>query len=235
VDLPDDVRSRFALAATVRTLTRGEQIAAFALAFIHDGEADVLAEGTSGVAVSLPRGSVLRARGTVAVAQVPVRLSCASETATIATWAEADVDGVSGPCPWVEDDLRAAADRVQALAGLSLGPLGQAAYAQVRSVLAHRLIVKALIAGESFLREGDAVHGLALVGCGQIDVTGGDGESRALAPGAFVFPAETLSMGRAAKSATAGAAGAVVLQADRSTTQELLVTQPLLLELLSSA
>jgi hypothetical protein len=235
VDLPDDVRSRFALAAKVSTLTRGEQIATFGLAFIHEGEAAVLAEGRSGVAVSLPRGSVLRSKGTLAAAQVPMRLCCASETATIATWAEADVDGIAGPCPWVEDDFRAAADRVQALAGLSLGPLGQVAYAQVRSVLASRLMVKALVAGEAFLHEGDAVHGLALVGCGQIDVTGGDGEARVLAPGAFVFPAETLSMGRAGKSATAGAAGAVLLHADRSTTQELLVTQPLLLELLASA
>ena len=41
-------------------------------------------------------------------------------------------------------------------------------------------------------------------------------------------------MGRAPATAKAGESGALVLHADRSTTQELLVTQPLLLELLSA-
>jgi len=231
-DVPDDVRARFATAASVRIVGRGEEIPGFALAFIADGAADVRAVGVDTAATSLPAGTVLRARGTLE-GTIPLRLVCASDRATVATWNEVDVAGVFGPCPWVEDDLRAAGDRVQALAGLSLGPLGRSAYDQVRPVLAERLILRALAAGEPLLRESEPVQGLFAVGCGDVELTGGDEQPTVLAAGAFVFPAETLSMGRAPLTARAGSAGALVLFADRSTTQELLVTQPLLLELLS--
>jgi hypothetical protein len=231
-DLPDDVRTRFAAAASVHTLARGDEIPSFALAFLSDGTTDVLAVGVPGAATSLSAGAVLRARGTLQP-PIAIRLVCASDTATVATWNEDDVAGVSGPCPWVEDDLCAAGDRVQALAGLSLGPLGRSAYDRVRPVLADRLVLRALVAGEAFLREADPVHGLFVVGSGEVELSGGDGAKAMLAAGAFVFPAQTLSMGRAPMTARAGSAGALILLADRSTTQELLVTQPLLLELLA--
>ncbi len=233
-DLPDDARSRFELAGRVRTLARGEQIPDFALAYVCEGSVDVLAVGVSVAAASLSAGAVLRARGTLDVT-IPIRLICSSKTATVATWNDEDVATVFGPCPWVEDDLCAAGDRVQALAGISLGPLGQSAYDPVRPVLAGRFILRALAVGEPLLREADPVHGLFVVACGDVELTGGDAEPSVLKPGAFVFAAETLSMGRAPLTARAGSRGALVLHADRSTTQELLVTQPLLLELLGGA
>jgi hypothetical protein len=232
-DLPDDVRHTFALAAAVRKLARGEEITSFAIALVTDGTANVLAVGVDAAALRLPSGTVLRSRGTLAT-RIPLRVVCSSERATVLTWDDGDVTSAFGPCPWVDEDLCAAGDHVQALAGLSLGPLGQPAYEQVRALLAERLTLRALAAGEPIVREAEPVHGLFVVAGGDVELSGVQGGSTFLDAGSFVFPTETLSMGRAPSTARAGKAGALVLHADRSTTQELVVTQPLLLELLSS-
>ena len=59
--------------------------------------------------------------------------------------------------------------------------------------------------------------------------------ARISGPGEFVFPQATLSAARATTTARAGNRGAIVLAADRHTTQELWATEPLLLELLATA
>jgi hypothetical protein len=232
-DLPDDARASFALAADVRTLVRGETVPSFALVFIVEGLVQVIAAGGQAAAASLATGAVLRSRGTLETT-IPLRLVCSSDAATAATWDDADVEAVLGPCPWVEEDLRAAGDRIQALVALSIGPLGQPSYDQVRALLATRLEVRALASEDAYLRETDAIPGLMIVAGGALELVGSQGVTAVLKPGAFVFPSETLSLGKAPLTARAGKGGALVVHADRSTTQELLVTQPLLLELLSS-
>jgi len=46
-----------------------------------------------------------------------------SGTAVVATWTDASVDEAFRSIPWVEEDLRASADRVMTLVGITIGPL----------------------------------------------------------------------------------------------------------------
>ena len=79
---------------------------------------------------------------------------------------------------------------------------------------------------------GNPIPGIFLVGAGTIEV--GPEPATVLRPGEFVFPEATLTAARARMTARAGLGGAVVLCADRRTTQELCATEPLLLELLAA-
>lgn len=246
-DLPEDACASFASAADVKVLKRGESVTPFALAYVVEGEVDVCPDGCAARASNLRTGAVLRARGTLD-RSASLRLVCTSPFARIATWNDAQVTHAFGTCPWVEEDLRAAGDHVQALAGLVGGPLGEASYNEVRSELASRLSLRVLAPGETLLHEGDAIPGLLVLGGGEIELSPScgprPGRARdvpsvdALAHpkiGGFIFPRETLSAERAPAAAVAGKDGAIVLCADRAVTQELVVTQPLLLELLAGS
>ena len=132
--------------------------------------------------------------------------------------------------PWVEEDLRAAADRVQTLVGITIGPLGERLDASIREEIVGRLTMRPLIAGEVVVNEGDAVPGLLLVGIGELELVKGDEVVGAVSSGDFLFPTEVLGAGSAPSMARAGAGGALVMFGDRRVAQELLVTCPPLLE-----
>ena len=118
-DLPDDARVAFANAADVRQLGRDDEVSGFALALVLEGSVDVAATIVDVAAARLEQGAVLRARGTID-SVTPLRLIGASDSARVATWDEAAVAEAFGTCPWVEDDLRAAGDRMQAEIGVTI-------------------------------------------------------------------------------------------------------------------
>jgi signal-transduction protein with cAMP-binding, CBS, and nucleotidyltransferase domain len=103
----------------------------------------------------------------------------------------------------------------------------------VRHRLAERLTVRVLRPGAELVAAGQPVSGMLLVGYGSVslDLEG----AQPIRSGEFVFPEATMSAGRATVSASAGERGAVMLVADRRTTQELYATEPLLLELLAAS
>jgi hypothetical protein len=229
-DLPDDEREKFALAADVVDLRKDDEVSGFALALVVDGEIDVEATIVDTPAAQLSANAVLRSRGTTE-STVPVRLVCASALATVATWKEEAVHEAFHACPWVEDDLRAASDRVQALVGLTSGPLGERLDPQIRADVFGRFELRVLLAGEVVVEEGKPMPGLVVLGVGEIQVVSGDQVERVIRPGEFVFPEAILGGGAAPATARAGKGGAVVMTATRATAQELLVTCPPLLEL----
>jgi hypothetical protein len=229
-DLPDDARSAFAAAATLHSLAEGEEIGSFALAYVLSGSFDVAATVVDAPAVRLASGAVLRARGTTDE-NVPIRLICAGANGVIATWSDASVDEAFRSIPWVEEDLRAAADRVQTLVGITIGPLGERLDASIREQIVGRLTMRPLIAGEVVVKEGDAVPGLLLVGIGELELVKAEKVVGAVSSGDFLFPSEVLGAGSAPSTARAGSGGALVLFGDRGIAQELLVTCPPLLEL----
>jgi hypothetical protein len=230
-DLPDDARDAFAAAAAVSALGEGEEVSGFALAYILSGTVDVAATMVDAPAARLAAGAVLRSRGTMEEG-VPMRLIGVS-SGVVATWTDAEVQDAFRTCPWVEEDLRTAAARLQTLVGVTIGPLGERLDAYLREQIIGRLTMRTLAPGDVVVTAGQPVPGLLLVGIGElelVDPSRGDAVAGVVGSGEFLFAGEVLGAGAAPHTARAGAGGALILFGDRMIAQELLVTCPPLLE-----
>ena len=229
-DLPDDARAELERGAVIHRFAREEEVAGFALAYVVEGEVDVAAQIVDVPAQRIVRGTVLKAKGTVAES-VPLRLICATETAVVATWDAAQVEPAFKTCPWVEDDLRASANKMQALVGVTLGPLADRLDPTMRTHITGKLELRELAEGDVIVEQGQPVKELCLVGQGAIELVK-DGEVIGeVAVGEFLFGSEIVGAGRASATARAGKGGALLLASDRSVAQELMVTCPPLLEI----
>lgn len=232
-DLPEDARDTFAAAATLTKLTSGEEVADFALAYVVSGDVDVSATIVDATASQLGAGGVLRAHGTPEES-VPLRLVCTSQEARVATWSADAVDAAFKSCPWVEDDLRAASDQVQTLAGVTMGALGDRLDVSLRQQVTSRLKVRSLLEGEVMVEAGAAVPGIVVVGVGKLELVDKAGKVvREVRSGDFLFPEQVLGAGPAPHTARAGKGGSLVMVGDRRVAQELMVTCPPLLEILA--
>ena len=231
-DLPDDARSAFARAATLTELARDEEVSSFALALVLEGSVDVAATIVDAPACRLDAGTVMRARGTIDHIQA-MRLIGASDVARVATWDEAAVERAFRTCPWVEDDLRAGGNRLQAEVGITMGPLGERFDLAMRTVVLKKLTLRALAEHEVYATRGEPIPGLLVVGAGELEMLGeGDVvEAVTLRAGEFLFPSEVLRAAPAPATVRAAKGGALILYADRGVAQELLVTCPPLLEI----
>ena len=227
-DLPDDARTAFAAAAKVSTLDEGEEVSGFALAFILEGTVDVAATMVDAPAARLSAGAVLRSRGTTDEG-VPMRL-IGVQSGIVATWTDAEVEDAFRTCPWVEEDLRTAADRMQTLVGVTIGPLGERLDASIREEIIGKLTMKTLLAGDVVVTQGEPMVGLILIGVGELELMDGDKVAGVVGSGEFLFATEVLGGGDVPRTARAGAGGALILYGDRHIAQELLVTCPPLLE-----
>jgi hypothetical protein len=235
-DLPDDTREAFADSAKIHDLERGDEVSAFALVLVLEGEVDVAAAAIDAPAARLKTGVVLRGRGTVDQV-VPLRLVAAKDEVRVATWGEREVAEAFGACPWVEDDLRAAADLTHALVGVTLGRLGERLDPVLRSEITGKLHLRVLAGGEVFVSAGAPIPGFLVVGAGELELVGPNGSpGRAvLKAGDFLFPSEVLRAAVAPSTARASSSGALVLTCDRKVAQELLVTCPPLLEIFAES
>jgi hypothetical protein len=228
-DLPDDAREAFAAAGTIHELNEGEEIATFALAYVLEGNFDVAATMVDAPAGRLETGAVMRSRGTTEE-NVPVRLIAANGPGVVATWSDQSVEEAFRTIPWVEEDLRAAADKMQTLVGITIGPLGERLDQSIREQVISKLKMRTLIPSEIIVNKGETVPGLLLVGIGELELVKGDEVTGVVGSGEFLFPTEVLGMGDAPLTARAGKGGALVMFGDRGVAQELLVTCPPLLE-----
>jgi len=229
-DLPDDARAAFAAAATMHTLGHDEEVSGFALAYVLSGEVDVAATIVDAPAARLQGGAVLRTRGTMGEGMA-LRLIGVEAGARVAAWDPAAVEAAFKSCPWVDDDLRAAADRMQALVGITMGTIAERLDPSLRHGFTARLEARALPPGGVLVEKGKPLPGLVLVGVGTIEIVDGDEIRGEVTPGDFLFASEILGGGLAPATARAGSEGAVYLFADKHVAQELLVTNPPLLEI----
>ena len=230
-DLPDDAREAFALAATRSVLARDEEVSQFALALVLDGEVDVSSTLVDAPALRLEKSSILRSRGTMKDG-VALRLVCASDTAIIATWDDEAVASAFRTCPWVEDDLRAVADRVQTKVGVTMGPLGERFDMALREHVTGKLTVRHLTPGEVIVEAGKPVP-IVIVGVGDLELVKAGVKTGVLRPGDFLFSEQIMGGGVAPATARAGKGGALVLYGTRSVAQELLMSFPPLLDIFS--
>ena len=232
-DLPPETQAELASKARIEVLAPDQEVSGFGLALVTQGQVVVMptiAEGACGYA---SRGEPVFSRGTLAEG-VPLRAVATADGAEVAVWRPEDFEQVLETCPWVADELRAVADRYQALAGAAMGPLGDRLDDHMRAMLTDRCHVRVLLAGEVLIEEGKPPSGLFIVGGGRLEVVSGGALLQELGPGDLPFASAVLTHEKATATVRASATGAVVLHADRMSTHELIVSVPPLLELLST-
>jgi CRP-like cAMP-binding protein len=179
-------------------------------------------------------GQTVFSRGNLQ-ANVALRAVAGPGGAEVAVWQPEHFEQVLEQCPWVADELRAIADRFQALAGAAMGLLGERLDDSMRAMVTERAEVKLLLPGEVIFDQGKPVVGLHVVGAGAVELVRDGSSERALGPGDLLFASAVLSHDAAPAVARAGSAGALVLYFDRMTTHELVVSVPPLLELVAMA
>jgi hypothetical protein len=231
-DLPPETQADLAAKAAVEVLSPEQEVSGFGLALVTRGSVLVMptiAEGACGRAV---KGEPVFSRGTLSEG-VSLRVVAEAGGADVAVWLPEDFEQVLVTCPWVADELRAVADRYQALAGAAMGPIGERLDDMMRAMLTDRCELKVLLAGEVLIEEGQAPSGLYIVGGGELELVKGGAVEQSLRAGDLPFASSVLTHEKASATVRAGASGALVLHADRMATHELLVILPPLLELLS--
>lgn len=233
-DLPDDARHAFARAAITRVLVRGDELSGFAVALVVSGALDVSSTIAEASVTRLTAGSVLRSRGTVD-APIPMHFVCASDRAVVATWLDAAVDDAFRDCPWVEDELRKSADKVQALVGAALGPFGDALGVHLRNEVMKRMHARAYLAGEVIAEEGAIAPGVLVVGLGDIELVREGHLARVLRSGDLAFASEALGDRVCEVTLRAGASGALALFADRALVKAMVARWPQLIEAFAQA
>lgn len=227
-DLPDDARRELAALARVERLAPNEEITVAGLMLIVDGEGHIQPTVLDSTAAIAKPNDVVYGRGTLP-RNVTLRIVADAEPVSVAVWSDEVITLALTSLPWVLEELRGAADRLQALAGAALGRLGERLDPALRGAVLERLEVRVLEEGEVFAEQGRPVPGMAIVGSGALILEASGSISR-LHPGDLLFPAEVLGAGLAPATARAGAGGTLVLFGRRSLAQELLVTWPPLLE-----
>jgi CRP-like cAMP-binding protein len=231
-DLPPETQAELASRARVDVLAPDQEVSGFGLALVTQGNVVVMptiAEGACGYA---GRGEPVFSRGTLSEG-VPLRVVALQDGAEVASWRPDDFEQVLVTCPWVADELKAVADRFQALAGAAMGPLGERLDDNMRQMLTDRCELLVLQEGDVLLEEGKTPAGLYILGGGSLEMVSGGAVQRELGPGDLPFASSVLTHEPASALVRVGAGGALVLHADRMASHELIVSVPPLLELLS--
>jgi hypothetical protein len=183
-------------------------------------------------AMKMAAGDVIYAKGAIAES-LSLRLVAREPGAVVAVWDQRASDEALSTSPPLLERLRRASTRVQALAGATLGPIGERLDDNLRAVLMERLDLRVLAPGEVVAEAGEPVAGMIIVGVGAIELEV-DGEiQERLGPGDVLFGSEVLGGGTAPATAVASAKGAVVLFGERRLVHEIAVTCPPLLEILT--
>jgi hypothetical protein len=225
-DLPDEAREALARVAGVHVLARGEELSGFAFALVLQGSVDVSGLIVDEPARRIDAGGVLKPKGTLAEG-IPLRLVAASAEARVAAWDAAAIEPAFKACPWVEDELRADADRTIALVGVTMGSLGDALGAEARGVLASRLESRAMLAGETLVDLGEPVQVLMIVGQGVVELRDASGMHVAtVGTGDALFGDSVLDGALATATAVAGEGGVILLYAHHLVAHELSLSLP---------
>ncbi len=212
--MPPEVRVRLAALARVEVLGAENEVSAFGAALLVSGGASVCATIVDEPISRAVPGTLVPTCGTLAGA-VALRVVAGSSGALVAVWDQSAIDEALRACPWVLEELVARADRLQALAGATMGPLGELDEL-TRDRILNRLTVWVARAHEPVATEG-AMAALVCVGSVEVSQAGTTVTVRA---GEALFPRP------AAESAKAGAQGAILLVGDGQIASELAAGPP---------
>lgn len=224
--MPRPVLEMLATRAEIVELAADEEVGGFGGALLLAGDAVLCATIVDAAAHWVKPRELVVARGSLADG-IALRVVGAGGGATVAVWPRALLDEVLSAHAGAEARARAWGDRLQALAGATIGPFGEIDD-EHRRALAEVLTVRCLRPGEIWLEDGAPAPALALVGAGEIEIYGPISEetSEAIEPGGLVFPELVLVGGEAPFSARAGAEGALLLIATREAAQRMSASVP---------
>jgi len=232
-DLPEEALLELAKSATLETLNTEEELNGFAVALVLKGKVGIMPAIADVACAEAGVSEVVFTEGHLSDGIV-LRVVASVDDTKVAYWDRAKLEAQMADCPWVADDLKSIADRFQALAGASMGSLGDRLDASLRGMVTDRCEVIRLGPGETLLERGQTVNGMYVVGAGHIELVGEGEATSTLNSGDFLFPAQIMAGGGAPHTARAGAGGALLLRAERMAAHELLVSVPPLLEILAS-
>ncbi len=233
-DLPPEAQQAFAARARVEVLDIDEEVNQFAVALVLDGWVAIMPAIADAAAAHAGKGEVVFTAGSMQ-SGVALRVVAVESDTRVAVWDAEALEEATGDCPWVADELRAVADRFQALAGAAMGPLGDRLDDSLRAEVTKRCSVRRLLPGDVFVEVGHELPGMHIVGVGSVELVDAEGQRLdELGPGDFLFASEVMSHGTAPATARAGEDGALILFAERMAAHELLVSVPPLLEILAS-
>jgi hypothetical protein len=233
-DVPDEARQAFARAATTCLLSRGDELTAFAAALVITGVLEVAPTVNAVPVKRFAAGSVVLRRGTLLTA-APMRFVCASDRAVVALWSDSTVDDAFDDYPWVEDELRKAADRLHALVGAALGPFGAALSASHREELVSRMELRTFGPGEVIVDDGRAAPCAILIAAGEVAVSRNGQFERALRVGALACASASGPGEPRRFTLRAGVQGALALVADHVLLDLMTSRWPLLIETFSES
>jgi CRP-like cAMP-binding protein len=233
-DFTPEIHAELGMRARTLTLAPEEEVGGYGLLWVMKGMVMVAPTIADAVVGWASEGQTVFSRGNLE-SNVALRAVAGPEGAEVAVWQPEHFEDALEKCPWVADELRAIADRFQALAGAAMGPLGERLDDAMRAMVTERSEVKLLLAGEEIFELGKPVVGLYVVGAGEVWLVRDGSIQRKLGPGDLLFPSAVLSHEPAPALARAGAGGALVLYFDRMVTHELVVSVPPLLEIIAMA
>jgi hypothetical protein len=231
-DLPPEAQAELVRVARIESLDVDEEVSAFAVALVVEGWTSVMASIADVPCALAQVGDVVFTRGTFDES-VSLRVVAGESDTKVAVWDEAALASATSACPWVADELRLVADRFQALAGATMGPLGERLDEALRQMVTSRCEVRTFMAGEGIVTSGSPVPGMFIVGGGVIELIAGEDVVGELGPGEFLFATSVMSASVAPMGARAGPSGALLLFAERHAAHELMVSVPPLLEILA--
>ncbi len=231
-DVPAEQLALFQELADHRLFARGEGLSGFGLAIVLSGNFSAVSVVSDMAAARIDAGSVLRNR-CAAQGVADVRLVCRSDCGFVAVWSEGAVVQAFRALPWVEQELCDRANRVHALVGATLGPLGDELDAGLLADLASHMHVRVLVAGELLVGQGELLPGFIVVGVGVLDVFLEGKPCSKAGPGDLLFSSTLLDGAVVPATVRASSSGAVVLVVDRPEVERLLMTFPPLLDLLA--
>ena len=232
-DVPPEGQRILAREAQIERLNRDEEVRSFGLALVLHGAVNVMPAIADLSCARAGKGEIVWSQGNLEEG-IALRLVAASDATEVAVWDAELLKSTVRDYPWVVEDLRALADRFQALAGVAMGAMGERLDDSLRATVTDRCEIRRLLPGERLTTQGKAVGGMYIVGAGRVEIIAEAGIEAELGPGDFLFAPQVLSNGSAPRDSRAGQGGALVLFAARSVAHELLLSVPPLLEIFAT-
>jgi hypothetical protein len=226
--LPDASLQLLREKATLTELGAEEEVGASGAVLLLEGSAVICAAVSDAAAHHLLPGTLASCTPTRSDA-TKIRVVGIAPS-KVASWDRATLDAAVADAPAVSEELTRLGDRHAALAGSTMGPLGDLDESS-RLAAVERMSARTFAPGEVFIAAGGELSGLTVVGSGAILQEDG----REFGAGDVVLAELALDSRPLSGPLTAGEDGAVVLSATRMGTVELFSVIPTLLELLRIA
>jgi hypothetical protein len=214
--------------ATVTELGAEEEVGATGAVLLLEGSAVICAAVSDAAAHHLLPGTLASCTPTRSDA-TKIRVVGVAPS-KLAAWDRATLEAAVSGASTVREDLTRLGDRHAALAGSTMGPLGDLDESS-RLAAFERMSSRTVAPGEVFVPAGGELAGLTVVGSGALIHEDG----REFGAGDVLLAELALESKPLSGALTAGEDGAVVLSATRMGTVELFSIIPTLLELLRPA